>query len=71
MSAKTNVIAAYIAGSKSKEVEEAAKSLKISREDGFEVAFNLACSTLQRGRIDEAKESLLLALRLGTYSFSQ
>lgn len=62
---KTNIIAAFTAGNRSREVKEVAKALKIAPEDGFEVAFNLACATLQCGQLKEAKECLLLALRLG------
>lgn len=63
---KTNILAAYTASNRAKEVDKLAATLKISPEDGFEVAFNLACSTLQCGRIAEAKQCLLLALRTGT-----
>ena len=65
VSVKTNMIAAYTAGKRSAEVERLKAAAKISPEDGFEVAFNLACSTLQSGRIKEAKDCLLLALRIG------
>lgn len=64
-SLKTNIVAAYTAGNHAADVRDVAKSLKISPNDGFEVAFNLACSTLQCGLIKEAQECLLLALRLG------
>ena len=62
---KTNIVAAYTAGNRSGEVEKLKAAAKIAPEDGFEVAFNLACSTLQSGKIQEAKECLLLALRIG------
>ena len=64
---KTNIIAAYTAGKQSNEVEKLKAAAKISPEDGFEVAFNLACSTLQSGKVKEARECLLLALRIGAF----
>ena len=69
VSVKTDIIAAYTAGNRHAEVERLKASAKISPEDGFEVAFNLACSTLQSGKIKEAKDCLLLALRIGATLF--
>ena len=68
VSIKTNIIAAYTAGKRSAEVEKLKAAAKISPEDGFEVAFNLACSILQSGKVKEAKDHLLLALRIGAAS---
>lgn len=39
--------------------------MKITPNDGFEVAFNIACSQLEEGHPDSAKVTLQLALRLG------
>ena len=63
--ARTNIVAAYTAGGRSREVSSVMDAMKITAKDGFEVAFNLACSRLLCGQPEEARELLLLALRSG------
>ena len=63
--ARTNIVAAYTAGGRSREVSVVMDAMKIAAKDGFEVAFNLACSRLLCGQLEEARELLLLALRSG------
>ena len=63
--AQTNIVAAYTAGGRSREVSVVMDAMKIAAKDGFEVAFNLACSRLLCGQLEEARELLLLALRSG------
>lgn len=63
---KTNMVAAYAAAGFGEEtVEGLKKSLAISPEDGFELAFNLACGTLAIGNVSDAKTQLQISRRVG------
>jgi len=70
LNVRSNIVAAYTAAGRSAEVEAVTGAMKISANDGFEVAFNLACSTLHCGDFARAQETLLLATRLGEPSSS-
>lgn len=66
MELQTNVLAAYVAGSRAAEIPEAMAAMHIPPTDSFEVAFNRACGLLQQGDAAAAEEQLLLGQRLGT-----
>ena len=62
---QTNVLAAYVAGSRAGEIPQAMASMRIPPTDSFEIAFNRACGLLQQGDAAAAEEQLLLGQRLG------
>ncbi|KAK9826948.1 hypothetical protein WJX74_001295 [Apatococcus lobatus] len=62
---QTNVLAAYVAGSRAAEIPQAMAAMRIPPGDSFEVAFNRACGLLQQGDAAAAEEQLLLGQRLG------
>ncbi len=75
---KTNIVAAYIARGRATEVSQLMESLKVSAHNGFEMAYNAACASIERKEFSKAEELLLLAHRylscctclLDTISFS-
>ena len=62
---RANVLAAYVAGGRSREVPAVMAAMKFGARDGFEVAFNAACALLGAGDAPAAEQQLLLAQRLG------
>lgn len=70
LNVRANLVAAHTAGGRGADVKAIAAALKITPEDGFEVAFNLACSMLHCNQLAEAKDCLLFALRLGDIYYS-
>ncbi len=71
MELQTNVLAAYVAGSRAGEIPAAMASMRIPPSDSFEVAFNRACGLLQQRDYAAAEEQLLLGQRLGMPSSLQ
>ena len=63
--AKTNVIASYVAAGRSGEVPRVLEAMKISPNEGLELAFNVACGLVNRGELGLAREQLLAAHRVG------
>eukprot|EP00884_Botryococcus_braunii_P009741 jgi/Botrbrau1/18769/Bobra.0386s0088.1 len=61
----TNVLAAYISGSRSSEVPAVMEALRITAKESPDIAFNNACSVLESGDYAAAEKQLLLAMRLG------
>ncbi|KAK9832822.1 hypothetical protein WJX81_004606 [Elliptochloris bilobata] len=62
---RANVLAAYVAGGRAREVPAVMAAMKFSARDSFEIAFNAACALLGAGDAPAAEEQLLLAQRLG------
>eukprot|EP00890_Picochlorum_soloecismus_P006406 jgi/Picsp_1/6767/NSC_04107-R2_signal recognition particle subunit srp72 len=63
--AKTNVIAAYIAANRSNEVASVLDAMRITPNEGLELAFNVSCALLDQGMYEEARDQLLAAHRIG------
>ncbi|KAL3684120.1 hypothetical protein R1sor_002142 [Riccia sorocarpa] len=62
---KSNVIAAYVSGGRSKEVPTVIDSMKVSVKSNFYLAYNAACALTEKGDYAKAEEHLLLARRVG------
>ena len=58
-------LGSYVAGGRSAEVPTLMTALKVAPKDGYEVAYNFACSLIATEKAPEAEEWLLLAQRLG------
>lgn len=65
MEAKANLIAAYVASGRATDVPAALADIGCSAHDGLELAFNVACGLLSVGSMNEAKEQLIAARRIG------
>ncbi len=62
---RANVLAAYVAGGRAREVPAVMAAMKFGAQDSFEIAFNAACALLGAGDAPAAEQQLLLAQRLG------
>ena len=62
---RTNVLAAYVSGSRAHEVPAVMEAMKISPKDSFEIGFNTACGLLAAGDCVSAQDKLEHAQRLG------
>lgn len=62
---KTNIIAALIAAGRSAEVQETMDALKVKATSNFELAYNYACSLIEKKKYAEAEQQLLSARRIG------
>ena len=62
---RANVLAAYVAGGRAREVPAVMAAMKFGPRDSFEIAFNAACALLGAGDTPAAEQQLLLAQRLG------
>ncbi len=62
---RTNVLAAYVSGSKAHEVPAVMNAMKISSKDSFEIGFNTACGLLATGDYSKALSELEKSQRLG------
>ncbi|XP_072989496.1 uncharacterized protein [Typha latifolia] len=62
---KTNIIAALIAAGRASEVEGTMNALKVKASSSFELAYNTACSLIEKKKYAEAEEQLLSARRIG------
>lgn len=61
---KTNVIAAYVMGGRAAEVKALLETqLRVAPRDGFDIAYNVACSLIELKDFPAAEEMLLLARR--------
>lgn len=65
LEAKTNVVAAYIAGNRSDEIPAILEAMRSSPHDGLELAFNVACGLVAQGKLNEARNQLEAAHRIG------
>lgn len=65
MEAKANLVAAYVASGRAADVPAALADIGCSAHDGLELAFNVACGLLSVGSMNEAKEQLISARRIG------
>ena len=65
---RANVLAAYVAGGRAREVPAVMAAMKFGPRDSFEIAFNAACALLGAGDAPAAEQQLLLAQRLGAQS---
>lgn len=62
---KTNIIAALISAGRSSEVQGMMDSLKVKSSSSFELAYNTACSLIEKKQFSEAEQQLLSARRIG------
>uniref|UniRef100_A0A6V7QS10 Signal recognition particle subunit SRP72 n=1 Tax=Ananas comosus var. bracteatus TaxID=296719 RepID=A0A6V7QS10_ANACO len=62
---KTNIIAAMIAAGRASEVERTMDALKVKSSSSFELAYNTACSLIEKKKYAEAEQQLLSARRIG------
>ncbi|XP_024524468.1 signal recognition particle subunit SRP72 [Selaginella moellendorffii] len=62
---KSNAIAAYVSGGRSREAFERMRSMQVNPKTLFELAYNVACVLIDQGELSQAEEHLLLARRLG------
>lgn len=60
---KTNIIAAMIAAGRASEVERTMDALKVKSSSSFELAYNTACSLIEKKKYAEAEQQLLSARR--------
>jgi len=60
---KTNMIAAMILAGKSAEVQGMMDTLKVKASSSFELAYNTACSLIEKGKYADAEQQLLSAQR--------
>ncbi|KAL6008051.1 hypothetical protein ACLOJK_033557 [Asimina triloba] len=62
---KTNMIAALISAGRASEVQGMMDALKIKPSSSFELAYNTACSLIERKKYGDAEQLLLSARRIG------
>ncbi|KAK8934122.1 hypothetical protein KSP39_PZI014310 [Platanthera zijinensis] len=62
---KTNIVAALISAGRSSEVQAMMDSLKVKSSSSFELAYNTACSLIEKKQYAEAEQQLLSARRIG------
>ncbi|XP_078440836.1 SRP72 RNA-binding domain-containing protein [Wolffia australiana] len=62
---KTNMIAALISAGRSPDVEKTMDALKIKPSSSFELAYNSACSLIEKKQYSDAERMLLSARRIG------
>ncbi|URE43392.1 hypothetical protein MUK42_25113 [Musa troglodytarum] len=62
---KTNIIAALVAAGRSPEVQGTMDALKVKASSNFELAYNYACSLIEKKKYAEAGQQLLSARRIG------
>ena len=60
---KTNIIAAMISSGKAAEVQGMMNTLKVKASSSFELAYNTACSLIEKGKYADAEQQLLSARR--------
>ena len=65
MEAKANLVAAYVASGRGGEISATLADIGSSAHDGLELAFNVACGLISDGSVNEAKEQLIAAHRIG------
>ncbi|KAJ6808577.1 signal recognition particle subunit SRP72-like [Iris pallida] len=62
---KTNIIAALISAGRATEVQGMMDNLKVKASSSFELAYNTACSSIEKGKYSDAEQQLLSARRIG------
>ncbi|KAG6490491.1 signal recognition particle subunit SRP72-like [Zingiber officinale] len=62
---KANIIAALVAAGRSAEVQGTMEALKVKAASSFELAYNYACSLIEKKKYAEAEQQLLSARRIG------
>lgn len=60
---KTNIIAALVSAGRAAEVQGMMDTLKVKASSSFELAYNAACSLIERGKYADAEQLLLSARR--------
>lgn len=60
---KTNIIAALVAAGRSAEVQRTMDAFKVKPSSSFELAYNYACSLIEKKKYAEAEQQLLSARR--------
>eukprot|EP00271_Cylindrocystis_brebissonii_P012924 TRINITY_DN32436_c0_g1_i1.p1 TRINITY_DN32436_c0_g1~~TRINITY_DN32436_c0_g1_i1.p1 ORF type:complete len:768 (-),score=204.30 TRINITY_DN32436_c0_g1_i1:277-2580(-) len=60
-----NLVAAYVSGGRSAEVPALVKELRVKGKEMFEVTYNAACALIERGQLEQAEQTLLVARRDG------
>ncbi|KAL5719058.1 hypothetical protein ACHQM5_011890 [Ranunculus cassubicifolius] len=64
-SLEVNIIAAFITAGRASEVQGLMDSLKVKATSNFELAYNVACSLIEKAKYTDAEELLLTARRIG------
>ncbi|WOL08802.1 signal recognition particle subunit SRP72-like [Canna indica] len=62
---KANIIAALVAAGRSVDVQGTMDALKVKASSSFEIAYNYACSLIEKQKYLEAEQQLLSARRIG------
>mmetsp|Transcript_13495 Transcript_13495/g.18500 ORF Transcript_13495/g.18500 Transcript_13495/m.18500 type:complete len:680 (-) Transcript_13495:341-2380(-) len=62
----TNVLAAYVAAGRAKDVPAIMRAMQMNAADGFEIAYNSATALAELGDLHAAEQQLNLAQRVGT-----
>lgn len=60
---KSNIIATLISGGRSNEIQGMMDALKVKPSNSFELAYNTACSLIEKEKYAEAEQQLLSARR--------
>lgn len=60
---KANIIAVLVAAGRSAEVQGTMEALKVKAASSFELAYNYACSLIEKKKYAEAEQQLLSARR--------
>lgn len=60
---KTNIIAALISAGRASEVQRMMDALKVKPSSSFEMAYNFACSLIEKKQYSDAEQMLLSARR--------
>lgn len=60
---KTNIIATLISAGRAAEVQGMMDTLKVKASGSFELAYNTACSLIEKGKFADAEQQLLSARR--------
>ncbi|KAL5710744.1 hypothetical protein ACHQM5_021270 [Ranunculus cassubicifolius] len=64
-SLEVNIVAALVSAGRTSEVQGVLDSLKVKATSSFELAYNVACSLIEKGMYGDAEELLLTARRIG------
>ncbi|ESQ28523.1 hypothetical protein EUTSA_v10018246mg [Eutrema salsugineum] len=64
-SAEVNFVAGLVSGGKASQVQRALESFRIKPTSSFELAFNTACSLIEKNNYADAEQLLLAARRIG------
>ncbi|KAJ4834214.1 hypothetical protein Tsubulata_028868 [Turnera subulata] len=64
-SVETNLVAGLVMGGRAAEVQKILEANRIKASSSFELAFNVACSLIEKGNYNDAEQLLLSSRRIG------